>query len=124
MTNIQSNRKTKFDRVITHINLRRILFETYDILLYEDTLIIKGIKTDKYKMILQSVNDQKDFLLNIYDAEYDNECYTDQHSMMDDYYKEPRRPHFESLDPLKNTSAVTEYIYPYSISKNTLYFRC
>jgi hypothetical protein len=76
--NIQSNTKTKYDRVIMHIKLRTILFETYDILLHEDTIIVKGVKTQKYKDVLQSVNDQRDILLDIYGHDYDNECYTDQ----------------------------------------------
>ena len=125
LPNIQSDTKTKYDIVIKHINLQTILFETYDMLLYEDTIIVKGIKTDRYENILQSVNDQRDILLHIYGHDYDNECYTDQHSMMDNYYKAPMRPSFEIPGFLeKNTSAVPEYIYPYSISKTTLYFRC
>jgi hypothetical protein len=90
--NIQSNTKTKYDRVIMHIKLQTILFETYDILLHEDAIIVKGVKTQKYKDVLQSVNDQRDILLNIYGHDYDNECYTDQFHMMDNYYKPPRIP--------------------------------
>jgi hypothetical protein len=121
LPNIQSNTKTKYDRVIKNITLRRILFETYDTLEYERTLTRKGVKTDKYKIALQSIYDQKDILLNVYDQEYDNECYTDQDSMMDNYYKPPMRPHFESLDPKKNIPAVREYVNNNNNNKNLDY---
>jgi hypothetical protein len=71
-------------------------------------------------MILQSVLDQKDFLLNVYNAEYDNECYTDQHHMIDIYYKEPYK---EPIRPLFQSTVVIESIYPYSIDNRTLSFR-
>ena len=116
--NIQSNTKTKYDRVIMHIKLRTILFETYDILLHEDTIIVKGVKTQKYKDVLQSVNDQRDILLNIYGHDYDNECYTDQFHMMDIDYKPPIKPHFE------NIPSEWSRVYPFYIIGNLLQFKC
>ena len=74
--NIQSNVKTKYSRVLAHINLRRILFETYDNLIYENKIIVNRIKTKKYNDLLESVNNQIDVLYIIYEHNYYDECYT------------------------------------------------
>jgi hypothetical protein len=75
--NIQSNIKTKYSRVLTHINLRRILFETYDNLIYENKIIVNRIKTKKYNDLLESVNlCQIDVLYVVYEHNYYDECYT------------------------------------------------
>ena len=119
--NIQSNTKTKYDRVIMHIKLQTILFETYDILLHEDAIIVKGVKTQKYKDVLQSVNDQRDILLNIYGHDYDNECYTDQFHMMDLDYKPPRIPR----EPfLKKENLCNKVIFQSYFSNGTIYIKC
>jgi hypothetical protein len=74
--NCQSNVKTKFSRVLAHINLRRILFESYDNLINENKIMVNRIKTQKYIDLLQYVNDQIDTLYIVYEHNYDEECYT------------------------------------------------
>jgi hypothetical protein len=74
--NCQSNVKTKFSRVLAHINLRTILFETYDNLINENKIMINRIKTQKYIDLLESVNNQIDTLYIVYDHDYYDECYT------------------------------------------------
>jgi hypothetical protein len=76
--NIQSNVKTKFSRVLNHINLRRLLFESYDSLIFEFKNI-ENRKTKKYNDLLESVNTQIIYLYDIYGHDYDTECYTGQY---------------------------------------------
>ena len=74
--NYQSTVKIKFSRVLAHINLRRLLFETYDNLINENKIMVNRIKTKKYIDLLESVNNQIDALYIIYDHDYEDECYT------------------------------------------------
>jgi hypothetical protein len=67
MINTQSNLKTEFDKVMTHLKLRHTLLETYDILLYKDEIIVKDIKPDNFNKLLQSVFDQIDLLPDYWD---------------------------------------------------------
>ena len=76
LINCQSNVKTKFSRVLAHIILRTILFETYDNLINENKIMINRIKTKKYIDLLESVNNQINTLYIIYEHDYEDECYT------------------------------------------------
>jgi U3 small nucleolar ribonucleoprotein component len=76
LINCQSNVKTKFSRVLAHIILRTILFETYDNLINENKIMVNRIKTKKYIDLLESVNNQIDALYIVYDHDYYDECYT------------------------------------------------
>jgi hypothetical protein len=74
--NYQSTVKIKFSRVLAHINLRRLLFETYDNLINENKIMVNRIKTKKYIDLLESVNNQIDTLYIVYEHDYEDECYT------------------------------------------------
>ena len=76
LINCQSNVKTKFSRVLAHIILRTILFETYDKLINENKIMINRIKTKNFIDLLKSVNNQINTLYIIYEHDYEDECYT------------------------------------------------
>ena len=74
--NIQNNLLTKYSRVLGHLKLRTILYETYDELICENKLIKNRIKSKKLIDLIRDCNNQLDVLFIVYGHSYYDECYT------------------------------------------------
>jgi ribonuclease HIII len=66
MIHIQNNILTKYSRVLSHLKLRTLLYESYEESIYEHNIMINGIKTNRYNILLESVNNQIDVLYILY----------------------------------------------------------